>query len=82
MTAPAPEDGDVIVTHERIPIVHFTVRRHPDAAPVNAQRRDVALEVARGFAQVHAVNVWYCENGSERLLEVYRDDCRDAREQH
>lgn len=79
MTAPAPENGDIIVTREPTPHLHFTVRRHPDAAPLNAERRDVALDLARSFARYHAVNVWYNENGTERLLEAYRDTIRTAR---
>ena len=68
----APRDGDVIVARDSRAGVRHTVRQHPANAQFSASARDEALRLARAFAQTHAVDVWYSEDGTSRLLEVYR----------
>jgi hypothetical protein len=67
-----PRDGDVVVTREAQSRVHYTVRQLPGIVQFSAAVRDEALRLARGFGQKHAVDVWYNEAGTYRLLEVYR----------
>lgn len=70
----APRDGDVIVARDARLGVRHTVRQHPVDVQFSASARDEALRLARGFAKVHAVDLWFSDNGSTRLLEVYRTD--------
>ena len=39
---------------------------------MSALTREEALELARSFGQTKAVDVWSAEDGSFRLLEIYR----------
>jgi hypothetical protein len=72
-TALVPQDGDVVVARESRSAVACTVRQHPGDIQFIASPRDEAVRLARTFAQAHAVDVWYAEDGtSHRLLEVYR----------
>lgn len=67
-----PQDGDVVVTREsRSPIV-FTIRQLPGDVQLSASSRDDALRLARGFAMKNAVDLWYSEGETLRLLEAYR----------
>jgi hypothetical protein len=68
----APQDGDVIVTRESRSAVRYTVRQHPGTVQFSASPRDEAVRLARSFAQKQAVDVWYADNGTHRLLEAYR----------
>jgi hypothetical protein len=52
--------------------VHYTVRQLPGIVQFSAAVRDEAVRLARGFGQKHAVDVWYSEAGTYRLLEAYR----------
>jgi hypothetical protein len=72
-----PHDGDVVVTRESRSEVRYSVRQHPGSAQFSAAVRDEAVRLARSFAQKHAVDVWYSENGTHRLLEVYRPRTAD-----
>jgi hypothetical protein len=69
---PSPQDGDVVVTRQAEAHVHYTVRQLPGIVQFSAGVRDNAVRLARGFAQQYAVDVWYCEAGTYRLLEAYR----------
>jgi hypothetical protein len=72
MDRPSPRDGDVVVTREAQSRVHYTVRQLPGIVQFSAGVRDEAVRLARSFGQRYAVNVWYSETGTYRLLEVYR----------
>ncbi len=67
-----PQHGDVVVTREGGSAVAYTIRQLPGGAQVSAGLREKALHLARSFAQKHGVDLWYRENGTNRLLEVYR----------
>lgn len=68
----APRDGDLVVTRESPSTVHYTVRQYPGKVQFSASPRDEAVRLARSFAATHAVDVWYSEEGTHRLLEAYR----------
>ena len=68
----SPQDGDVVVTREAESRVHYTVRQVPGIVQFSAGVRDAAVRLARSFAQQYAVDVWYSEAGTYRLLEAYR----------
>ena len=67
----APRDGDVLVTREAHSAVTYSVRQVPGVAQFHAAFRDEALRLARSFARTMAVDLWYSQDGTYRLLEVY-----------
>jgi hypothetical protein len=67
-----PQDGDVVVAREAHSSVHYTVRQLPGIVQFSSAVRDEALQLARGFSQRYAVDVWYGEAGTYQLLESYR----------
>jgi hypothetical protein len=67
-----PRDGDVVVSRESRPTVKFGVRRVPGVVQFTSVVRDDAVQVGRGFARKHAVDLWYCDGPASRLLERYR----------
>ena len=67
-----PRTGDVLVERESGFPVTFVIRPVPYAAPLAASTRDAALRVARRLAADSGVDLWYCEHGAYRLLEMYR----------
>jgi hypothetical protein len=74
----SPQDGDVVVTRDARSRVHYTVRQFPGVVQFSAKVRDGAVRLARGFGQKYAVDVWYSEAGTYRLLEVYRPRMVDS----
>lgn len=70
--AAIPQNGDIVVTREARPPVHYNVGKFPVAVQFSLSSRDEALHLAKGFAEKHGVDVWYSENGIGRLLETYR----------
>jgi hypothetical protein len=68
----SPQDGDVVVTREAHSRVHYTVRQLPGVVQFSTAVRDEAVRLAQKFGQKHAVDVWYSEAGSYRLVDVYR----------
>lgn len=50
----------------------YTIRQLPDNGQLSALSRDDAVLLARRFAQGNAVNVWYSDDITLRLLEAYR----------
>jgi hypothetical protein len=68
----SPQDGDVVVTREAHSRAHYTVRQLPGIVQFSATVRDEAVRLARRFSQRYAVDVWYSEAGTYRLLEAYR----------
>jgi hypothetical protein len=68
----SPQDGDVVVTREVQSHVHYTLRQLPGMVQFSAPVRDEAVRLARSFSRQYAVDVWYSETGTYRLLEVYR----------
>jgi hypothetical protein len=67
-----PRDGDVVVTRKSTPAVIYTVRQVPGVVQFHVSDRDEALQLARGFAQRSAVDLWFSEDGTCRLLEAHR----------
>ena len=68
----SPRDGDVVVTRESRSPITFTIRQLPGDVQLSASSRDEAIRLARGFARKNAVDVWYSEGETLRLLEAYR----------
>jgi hypothetical protein len=61
-----------VVARESNPALRYPVRQVPGVVQFAASAREEAVRLARGFAQRHAVNLWYSEDGNQRLLEAYR----------
>ena len=67
------QDGDVVVTRESEAKIRFTVRQLPATVQqFGPSSRDEAIRLARGFARAHAVDLWYREGDTFKLLEKYR----------
>lgn len=60
------------MTREAEARVHYVVRQLPGMVQFSSGVRDEAVRLARRFAQEYAVDVWYREGGTYRLLEAYR----------
>jgi hypothetical protein len=67
-----PQDGDIVVIREWKSAVRYAVRQLPGHVQLISSSPDEAVRLVRGFARTHAVDVWYSEGGSTRLLEAYR----------
>jgi hypothetical protein len=68
----SPRDGDVVITREIHSRIHYTVRQLPGAVQFSAPLRNEAERLARSFGKKHAVDVWYSDAATYRLLETYR----------
>jgi hypothetical protein len=68
----SPVDGDVVVTREVQSRAHYTVRQLPGIVQFSAAVRDEAVRLARAFGRKHAIDVWYSDAGTYRLLEACR----------
>jgi hypothetical protein len=74
-TAPGPsrpQDGDVVVARESHSEFKFAVRQLPGVEQFGGSVKDEAIRLARSFAQQHAVDLWYSEDGTYVLLEAFR----------
>jgi len=67
-----PRDGDIVITRVCRSPVKFTVCEAPGVAQFQACTRNEAIQLARGYAQRAAVDLWYADDETKRLLEVYR----------
>lgn len=67
-----PQKGDVMITRESHLSSRYTIRQLPHNGQLSALSRDDAVLLARQFAQMNAVNVWYSDDTTLRLLEAYR----------
>ena len=68
----SPQDGDVVVSREVQSRVHYTVHQLPGMIQFSSAVREESMRLARTFAQKYAVDVWYRDVGTYRLLEAYR----------
>ena len=67
-----PRDGDVVVSREAHSPVRYTIRQLPGVVQFSGRVRGAVLRLARGFGRKHAVDVWYNEGATFRLLDAYR----------
>ena len=73
--APAKDelmDGDVVVVRRLHVTPPFGVLQVPGSVQFGASTCEAAVQLARGFAQAHKVDLWYCEQDDLMLL----DGCR------
>ena len=68
-----PQAGDVVVMREPGSPVRYSIRQLPADARVSTSSQDLAIGLARMFAELHEVDVW---GGEDRhtlhLLDAYR----------
>jgi hypothetical protein len=69
----APQDGDVVLVRASSSGDRYIVRQLPGVVQFSLSQWDEAIGLARSFARKYAVDVWYGEDGTARLLEVYRN---------
>jgi hypothetical protein len=75
-TSPEPQHGDVVVMRTPAATPPFGVRQLPTGVQFGASTRDEAIGLARSFAQSHAVDLWYSEDGNTRLVSRDRNTAR------
>jgi hypothetical protein len=68
-----PRHGDVIVSRESASGGTYTIRQAPGDIQLHVSVRDHAIQLARRFAIKAGVNLWYRGDGTDRLLEAYRN---------
>ena len=68
-----------MITRESRPSTRYTIRQLPDNGQLTASSRDDAVLLARAFAEARAVNFWYSDETTLRLLEAYRPSRRRDR---
>lgn len=73
-----PQSGDVVVSADSQSPGHFTIRQVPGNPTALWGSRAEALEIARGFACAHAVDVWVQQGGLVERLHVNRTRTRRA----
>jgi hypothetical protein len=67
-----PQDGDLVVIRMSGADGPFSLQQVPGTAQLRASTRKAAVQLARGFAQSHAVDLWCTDRDTYRLLECYR----------
>ena len=73
-----PRDGDVVVTQESLPRLHYTLRQLPGMVQFSANNRDEAVRLALTFAEKYRIDVWYCERGLYHHVDGFREPARHA----
>jgi len=74
MSDAGPRDGDVVVAQDPSAPGRFTIRQVPDAPQISWSSHSGAVEVARGFARRHRVDVWTVDGRTQTPLHRYRED--------
>ena len=67
-----PRDGDVVIVRESRSVAKYLVRQLPGVVQFHVRNKDEAIQLARGFAQRAAVDLWCGEESICTLLETYR----------
>ena len=68
-----PQTGDVVVMREPGSPVRYSIRQLPADARVSTSSQELAIGLARMFAELQGVDVWGGEDHSTvRLLDAYR----------
>jgi hypothetical protein len=60
------------MTRESHSAVRYLVSQLPGVEQFGSSVKDEAIRLARSFAQRHAVDLWYSEDGTCALLEAFR----------
>jgi len=72
LNEPAPQNGDIVIVHYPTSPIRWMVRQVPDAPQCGASSKVQVLQLARGYAQAHVLDLWCNDGGRVRLLERYR----------
>ena len=67
-----PETGDVVIVRTSDPDSPFSIQQIPGGAQFHALTRKDAVQIAHGFAQSHAIDLWYRDQQKCSLLERHR----------
>jgi hypothetical protein len=67
-----PQNGDIVIVHYPTSPIQWMVRQVPDPAQFGSSSRDQALQLARGYAQAHRLDLWCNDSAGVRLLEQHR----------
>lgn len=67
-----PQDGDVVVTPDAETPGRFTVYQVPGTPSLRWDSRVKAVDMARGFARAHRVDVWFSGGATAERLHCHR----------
>ena len=67
-----PQTGDVVIVRTSDPDSPFSIQQVPGGAQFHAPTRKDAVQMAHGFAQSHAVDLWYRDRQTCSVLERHR----------
>ena len=70
--ATPPQTGDVVIVRTSDPDSPFSIQQVPGGAQFHALTRKDAVQIAHGFAQSHAIDLWYRDQQKCSLLERHR----------
>jgi hypothetical protein len=70
--APLPQDGDIVITRDPTFAFEWTVRQVPGPAQFGTSSLGPSMQLARGYAQAHMVDLWSSDEGSYCVLARYR----------
>jgi hypothetical protein len=75
-----PQTGDVVIVRTSDPESPFSIQQVPGGAQFHARTRKDARKTARGFAQTHAIDLWYRDQQRCSVLERHRPPTVTARD--
>ena len=67
-----PQPGDVVIVRTSDPDSPFSIQQVPGGAQFHAPTRKDAVQMAHGFAQSHAIDLWYRDRQTCSVLERHR----------
>ena len=71
-SATHPQTGDVVIVRTSDADRPFSIQQVPGGAQFSARTRKDAVHLAHGFAQSHAIDLWYRDQQTCTLLERHR----------
>ena len=71
-----PREGDLVVIRDALSTPCHTVVQVPGLRLATMAAEDDAVAIARDFAQLRHVDVWYTDHETQRLIEAFRPTAR------
>jgi hypothetical protein len=68
----SPGSGDVIITREISEGDRYSLRQLPGAPQASWTSREAAIDMARRFARIRALDVWLCQGECVDRILQYR----------
>jgi hypothetical protein len=71
-----PREGDLVVIRDALAPSSHTVVQFPDLRLATMAAEADAIAIARDFAQLRQVDVWYTDHDTRRLIDAFRPTAR------